>query len=162
MKIILLHSLALGVLLVGVAWWVFSEGYPFSKEAALALINVFSIVAIAMFTYIRTTERDEKKFRRELLDKFLDEAGHWAYFPEDVEKLKDKTRGGYLAGLFARYHRVRAGIEDPSDLQKFGQLFDAFKKEAERYWRSSPKDEDRLLEKAIGGMTDFLRSHYLK
>jgi hypothetical protein len=160
MKIMLWVSLAFVVVCgCGFALWFFIKDYSFSEEASLALINVFSVVAATIATYIITTEREEKKFRRELLDKFLDEAAHWVYYPEDREL--QKSHEGYLAGLFARYHRVRAGIKDQSDLQEFGQRFDEFRKQAEIYKGPDPRGEDDM-EKAIQRMTDFLRSHYLK
>ena len=149
------------VLLLLVVWWAIVTDYSIRTGVVPVLVNVLTVTFATVLTYLSAVERDEQKFRRELLDKFLDDAGHWAYFPEGIETLKNKTREGYFAGLCARYHRVRAGIEDLSDLEEFGHRWDEFKNEAECYKKSSPKDGKRL-EEAIWGMTDFLRSHYLK
>jgi len=165
MKIILMVFFA-SVIVCGFAlWWVFIEGYPFSKEAFLAIINMLSILFAAMFTHIRTTESDEKKFRRELLDKFLDSSGHWAYYTSTLEKDKaahQKSREDYWIGLRARYHRIQAGIEDQSEAEEFGRLFAEFTKIASIQSEPLSSEDEKQIGEAIQRMTDFLRRHYLK
>lgn len=122
------------------------------------LVNVLTTAFVTLFTYRSAVEHDEQRFRRELLDKFLDEAGHWAYFPEGgEEKLKGKTRDGYKTGLVARYHRVHAGIEDKSIAKEFRKRFEEFRKKGD-----APNRDWDQTERAIEGIAQFLRENYLK